>query len=224
MARFFICIQKSVFWVGRISPHFQQDFTLEYIVLSHFVRWNCTYSGGNLILLENVYTFKKSCHVTVSGRTYVITIIGRMTPVASMSFDEAVSSVVYLFSGSVTLPDTPAGTVQAVLNCLHSGVALDATPFLATLKQRVLLDDAPEVTCAAAIAHNSGNSPQARTAVLTVRNSISFCDHYCAVVTAEHIYVLDLYKVKLYDLFTFPLYCYAVCTRISIYFALLRKL
>jgi hypothetical protein len=143
-------------------------------------------------------------HVIVTDRTYLISVVGKMAPAIEdyglSATEEAAAAPVYLFSGSVTLPDTPYSTMQAVLRHQQSGTALDATPYLATLKQRVLLDALPLAsTSAAAMQTDSTRQRGAATtsaSALKVHNSVSFVGRHCAVVTAEAIYVVDLFKVK----------------------------
>lgn len=146
-------------------------------------------------------------HVIVTDRTYLISVVGKVPPQASegstMTLEEAVKAPVYLFSGSVTLPDTPAATVQSVLRLTQSGAALDTTPYLATLRQRVLLDESPTLSSSAALALIEGSRAQSRSntqsalaRALAVHNSVSFAGRHCAVVTAECIHVVDLFKVS----------------------------
>jgi hypothetical protein len=156
-------------------------------------------------------------HVIVTDRTYLISVVGKMAPAMKdyglSATEEAAAAPVYLFSGSVTLPDTPYGTMQAVLRHQQSGTALDATPYLATLKQRVLLDGSPLASTSAAAVQNDNTRQRGATAALVsalkVHNSVTFAGRHCAVVTAEAIYVVDLFKVNLFILQR--LVCLLVC-------------
>jgi hypothetical protein len=155
-------------------------------------------------------------HVIVTDRTYLISVVGKMAPAIEdyglSATEEAAAAPVYLFSGSVTLPDTPYGTVQAVLRHQQSGTALDATPYLATLKQRVLLDASPLASTSAALMQTDNTRQRGAAALanaLKVHNSVSFAGRHCAVVTAEAIYVVDLFKVNLFILQR--LICLLVC-------------
>lgn len=144
-----------------------------------------------------------ACHVIVSERTYVISLVGRLTPHGNENFSDqqAAASPVYLFSGSVTLPDVPAATARAVLAYRRAAdrnstaPAIDVTPYLTTLRQRVLLDDQPTASSSAAAAVASEGA--SKRAALEVCNSYSFSGRHCAIVTAEVIHVLDLLKVNI---------------------------
>jgi hypothetical protein len=157
-------------------------------------------------------------HVIVTDRTYLISVVGKMAPAIEdyglSATEEAAAAPVYLFSGSVTLPDTPYGTMQAVLRHQQSGTALDATPYLATLKQRVLLDGSPLASTSAAAMQSDntklrGNTA-ARATALKVHNSVTFVGRHCAVVTAEVIYVIDLFKVS-FNTLQWPDLCVFEC-------------
>lgn len=142
-----------------------------------------------------------ACHVIVSDRTYVISLVGRMTPHPQESFSDtqAAASPVYLFSGSVTLPDVPAATARAVLAYTRAvernsaTPAIDVTPYLTTLRQRVLLDEQPAASSSAAATVVSEGV--GKRAAMEVCNSHSFSGRHCAIATADMIYVLDLLKV-----------------------------
>ena len=146
-----------------------------------------------------------ACHVLASDRSYVISIVGRVVP-GGTHFDpeEVVAAPVFLFSGTVTLPAPPASTAKAVVERLRRAEPIDATPYLATLKQRVLLDEAPTASSSIATASLSSLSATAAAAspvalahaALAVHNSVSFAGTHCAVVTADYIYVIDLLKVR----------------------------
>lgn len=148
-----------------------------------------------------------ACHVIVSDRTYIISLLGRMTPTSAggefISDREAATSPVYLFSGSVTLPDVPAATARAVLAFKRASernsstaATMDVTPYLTTLRQRILLDEQPTSSSSTAAAVASEGAAGKRAA-MEVCNSYSFSGRHCAMVTAEVIYVLDLLKVRI---------------------------
>lgn len=148
-----------------------------------------------------------ACHIIVTERTYVISIVGRQVPSHSphnVTAEQAAASPVYLYSGSVTLPDVPSVTASTVRSIVRTAAhnrtapALDVTPYLATLRQRVLLDELPALTCsiaAGALTQSGEASGRAKAQHWEVQNSISFCGRHCAVVTAEVVYVVDLLKV-----------------------------
>jgi hypothetical protein len=95
-----------------------------------------------------------------------------------------------------------------VLRHQQSGTALDATPYLATLKQRLLLDAAPLASTTAPATQTDSTKQRGATTTLAsalkVHNSVTFAGRHCAVVTAEAIYVVDLFKVSLCTLILFP--------------------
>ena len=184
-----------------------------------------------------------ACHVIVSDRTYIISIIGRMVPPAlntgssgssgsggeyqSYSAEQLAAAPVYLFSGSVTLPDEPAVTAQAVLTytrgasnapLYHDGIgstaavtgsdgaavaatsaAIDVTPYLVMLRQRILVDDQPTLSATTSTSSSASTSHAAAAveSALRVQNSVSFCGRHCAVVTVDAVNVIDLLKVRL---------------------------
>ena len=122
-----------------------------------------------------------------------------------LSAEQAAASPVYLFSGSVTLPDVPsvtASTVRAILLSAErnsTAPSLDVTPYLATLRQRVLLDELPALSCSltsAALAQSNEGGAKARGKHWEVQNCFSFSGRHCAFVTAEIVQVIDLLKVS----------------------------
>ncbi len=149
-----------------------------------------------------------ACHIIMTERTYVISIVGRQVPSHSqhnVSAEQAAATPEYLYSGSVTLPDVPSVTASTVRSIVRTAAhnrttpALDVTPYLATLRQRVLLDELPALTCSvatAALSQSGEGSVRAKGQHWEVQNSVSFCGRHCAVVTAEVVYVVDLLKVK----------------------------
>lgn len=147
-----------------------------------------------------------ACHVIVTERTYVISIVGRAVPGPGQVFsaEQAAAAPVYLFSGSVTLPDAPAVTASTVRSIVVSAErnstppSLDVTPYLATLRQRVLLDELPALSCSvtgAALVQSGEGGAKARGKHWEVQNSLSFCGRHCAFVAAEAVHVIDLLKV-----------------------------
>lgn len=147
-----------------------------------------------------------ACHIIVTERTYVISIIGRMVHSHSKteSAEQVAASPVYLFSGSVTLPDAPAVTAATVRSIVLSAErnnttpALDVTPYLATLRQRILLDELPALSCSvhtAVLGQSEEGNARAKAKHWEVQNSFSFCGRHCAVVTAEVVHIVDLLKV-----------------------------
>ena len=150
-----------------------------------------------------------ACHVIVTERTYVISIVGRQVPSHNnqhnVSAEQAAAAPVYLYSGSVTLPDVPSVTASTVRSIVRTAAhnrttpALDVTPYLATLRQRVLLDQLPALTssiASTALVQSGESTSRAKGQHWEVQNSVSFCGRHCAVVTAEVVYVVDLLKVS----------------------------
>ncbi|KAJ1437762.1 hypothetical protein B484DRAFT_392571, partial [Ochromonadaceae sp. CCMP2298] len=134
-----------------------------------------------------------ACHVIVSERTYIISVLGRLA-------GGGAGGSVYLLSGSVTLPASPEGTARSVRACLEGGMGgmggqggvVDVTPFLATLRQRVLVDDTPSGGTGAGAVRAVG--AVGAGAVEAGPNS-SFCGRFCALATADALYVVDLLQV-----------------------------
>ena len=173
-----------------------------------------------------------SCHVIISDRTYVISILGKLNKnhknyndhhnhyIYNKTYDQSL----YLFSGSITLPHLPhitAMTIIKYLSASHSnkhvnynnstlnnncndninayfndkssdGINnnehqddIDFHPYVATLKQRILIDDYV----------NNNETSSSSSLSSTISNNYSFYGHYCAITTNDDIYVIDLLKV-----------------------------
>ena len=177
-----------------------------------------------------------SCHVIISDRTYVISILGKLNKNHKYHndhhnhyiYNKTHDPSLYLFSGSITLPQLPhitAMTIIKYLSASHSnkhvnynnstlnnncydnnnnayfndkscdGVndnqdEIDFHPYVATLKQRILIDDY--------VNNNETTSSTISSSLLSsssISNSYSFYGHYCAITTNDDIYIIDLLKV-----------------------------